>query len=252
MTKKRKIPESDLPQGKSFKRRRLPVNRNAILRRIAKEIRSLYIGRRRAYEQATTGRESQYLPGEHWDGGVNRQGHNRSSIWLKIAVFCVEHGLDHLDYVQQVFIDPPCRRAPQPNQLLSQRILGSYRWDKCGDNEAARLEYIRNAFEEEKLRLDERLFEWVDIVESITEQKFNKREVQRAILGDDNLGLTPLFRFCLAIQQQQDDIAEYYYGAAILQYLRFPDEYQVIWGDLLPAWFHKPACSLRRKLLTAE
>jgi hypothetical protein len=249
--KKRRVPKSDLPQGSSKKRRRLPVDRDGIISRIANEIREQYITRRREYETAQQGSESKYLPSAHWDGGQNRQGHTRSNIWKRIAALCIEHGVDHYQYVQQVFMNPVHKRAPQPNWLLGERMLNEYKSDSRPVGKAVRAAYIARAFEEERARLEERLFEWDDIISHDKDREYTELEIQRAILGDDNLALTPLFRFCLAIQKRQDDIAEYFYGMAILQYLRYPEAYRRVWGDMIPGWFHKAADSCRRMLIAS-
>lgn len=248
MNKKRKIPKSDLPQGPSSCRRRVPVTREAIVTRIAKEVRTQYIRRRRAHETTASNIASMYEPSVHWDGGVSRCGHRRSSIWESVAKFCIKHKLDHFDYVQQIFINPPSRRSPQPNHLLSQRVLRQYREASCAKSIAAKVAYINTAFEAERCRLHERLSEWADIINHDESRDYTEYEIQRAILGDDNLALTPLFRFCLAIQQQQDDIAEYYYAGAILQYLRFAPAYRIVWGPLIPSWFRKKARRCQRAL----
>ena len=253
MKKKRKIPESILPSEGSPSVRRLPTDKQGIIERIAKEIRQQYIRRRREHETACTGKQSHYLPGPHWDGGVNRKGHKRSNIWKRVAVFCIKHGLDHFSYLHQVFVNPPSRRAPQPNQLLSERMLNEYRSDTCEDGQQERADYIRRAFEAERIRLQDRLDDWADIVEYCEgKQEYTEREIQRSILSDDNLGLTPLLRFCLAIREKHDDIAEYYYGAAILQYLRFPEAYKTVWGSMIPKWFHSAARRCRKVLLSVE
>lgn len=247
--KKRKIPKSILPGGSSARIRKLPVDLAGILERIADEIRGLYIRRRRDLEGAHTGRKSHYLPGPHWDGGVTKKGHQRSSIWLKVAEFCVEHGLDHFNYVSQLFINSSPRFIPQPNHLTSARVLESYRQESCYSSASSQTAYIAEAFEAEKDRLASRLHDWADIINYDDSREYTEVEVQRAILGDGSIGLTPLFRFCLAIQKKQDDIAEEYYGGALLQYIKYPEAYSAVWGSLIPAWFNEAAMACRSMLV---
>jgi hypothetical protein len=247
---KRKIPKSDLPSGQSCATRPLPTCSEAIVDRLAKEIRWQYIERRRAYETIINRKESRYEPGVYWDGGETSKGHRRSSIWKRIAKFCLRNKVDHFDYVQHIFTSPAAYRAPQPNQLLGDNYLRSFQKACCGVGNRSRLRHIREAYEWQLSRLQEKIYDWEDVVEHDTERTYSAASIQRAILGDNELGLTPLFRFCLAMKQGLEDVADYYYGSAILQYLRFPREYRKVWGDMIPPWFHKVAIRCRKALVS--
>lgn len=213
--------------------------------RLANRIRDLYTLRRRALHEAREHRPSSWKPSPHWDGGHTPHG-NRKNIWVKIAKFCLRNGLEPEDYIYYVFSTLKPEQVPQPNHLLSERLRQQYIDNHCREEE--RLEHIRLAFTEQKLNLMSRLDEWTQV--ALEEKTISKRDIQLAILGDDGLGLTALFRFCLAIQEKLDDVAQYYFEPAVLQYLRFRKEYQEVWGDFLPTWLDDAAMDCKTCVLS--
>jgi hypothetical protein len=109
--------------------------------------------------------------------------------------------------------------------------------------------YLGRSFKREWLRVRYKLADWEDIIEE-GGAKFTNVEVQRAVITDDDAALSALFRFCLASSLSQADLADHYFPAALLQYLRYPDAYDNVWGSFLPDGFRGLAMECRGALLS--
>ena len=204
---------------------------------LAQEIRSVYITARRRHEERRTGRPSNYLPGNWWDGGrTRRSGVKRKNYWLALAKQFQEKGIDPAAFIDFVFsqwsVNWAHKRqdyAPQPN------ILGSKSWQekfleyrKSGTSE----ERCRRAFKAQQAAAKQAIlkYESYDLYE-------DEQAVLRAVLCDSSLSLSALFRYCFAVKAGQGDVAAFYHTAAKKQFAKSPEVYLEQWGDWLPEEF---------------
>lgn len=85
-------------------------------------------------------------------------------------------------------------------------------------------------------------------------------------LVDSRLGLSPLFRYCLAMETAKklklsgydgedcnrlEKVAKQSELLAAMDYTLFPDDYDVVWGSVIPSNFRVVACSLLDEALEA-
>jgi hypothetical protein len=64
------------------------------------------------------------------------------------------------------------------------------------------------------------------------------------VLRDTSNELTPLFRYCIGVAQQFDEIINAFEVSALTQFLLDPIAYEVYWESMLPPQFKVPIYQL--------
>lgn len=204
------------------------------LDRLAKHIRSIYIAERRRQAVLRGYHSRPYVPGRHWDGDGKRE-----AIWPQLALWSIQHELEPQLLVRAVFA-ARTDIMPEPNMLKGERALELY-----------------NHYRERYYELLQRSFDSQrrSVVVETTKlrvqygDKWDQARIYEAVIGDPNLELTALFRYCLACAARRKDLASRYYTAAVLQYVPCRDFYERVWKHWLPAKFVDRAPQEYRRLL---
>jgi hypothetical protein len=199
---------------------------------LAVEIRHIWVEERRNHELRTTGVESGWGRKlmARWDGGKLSNGTVCASIWVKIARFCVEHNVHPRLLVRAIFEAKGNGTSPNPDEAQTSRALSLYHGFLTPYQLEQRVRILQLEFDSERSCLT---------TEVAVQKRFGAPrpdlEVWRDSLSAPHLELSPLFRYCVAVNQGWDDIAAAYYEGASVQYNRWPDLYDKVWQQYIPA-----------------
>ncbi len=175
-----------------------------------------------------------------WDGGtINVHGsrgvskRNCKPIWPKIALFVLKHKLDPERFVKAQFLKLGMKRAPTPNFLVGQKALDKYyAWPEFEEiSEQEIKSALMSGTSIYNLQVEE--------IRAITGWPADK--VNLSVLMDTTLGMSAIFRYCMACKVKQPKAARYYFRAAAWQYCREDKLYDEFWGDFVPAKFKSQA-----------
>ena len=204
----------------------------------ARKLKEIYIFERRAFERASTGKPSRYVPPCKYDGGFQSgdadkpEGVELPNAWMEAARRLVVQGIDPASYVSAIFSAMVERftRGPEPSQLTKQCWLDLYEEVHAEDNDDIRLNLVLESDTAKQ-----------HVVERMHGYQFTKEEAIESVLLDFDLSLSYLFRYCLAMEAKSErltDIADRLFavGAAI-QYARDREYYDQHWGKWLPEDF---------------
>ena len=216
--------------------------RQELNRRVAEIVRETYISEVRAFQMQRTGQPSKYKPGARWDGGFDAEGAKHTPIWPKIAKRVLAMNLDPEAFVKRQF--QSAAKVPWPNMLLSPRALENYK--RFADFDKIEL---ADAFEAQTSAAT------TEVAVQLAVGAESELDAWVTTLLSERVLLTALYRYCIArrlrYQHPQEPrvqgIINLYREAAIMQYLRSPDEYDAIWTDLLPAAFRRRARERQNK-----
>ena len=203
-----------------------------LLEDLARVCRDVYIAERQAYETSVRGKTAKYRPGPKWDGGVTSSGARTKPIWPKIAKFMLQHNLDPQRCIQYRFMQQSqgLLRPVLPNQIALRKYLEDYR------NMTEELRRgLRTTFDTEKAFCRGRLI----VLQSSGDMSL--AEALDTVLLNEEYPLSPLFRYTLARETRRKTVSRRYRRQALAQYLRFPDDYDEIWGDVIPELFRVSA-----------
>lgn len=193
------------------------------------------------YERARYEGHGYRLPAYWRIDKANREACKRS-IWHRLAQRCQRRNIDPIRFVQwalrmkRLLFD----RAPEPTKLLEAALF---------------YEYLRDL-----PNIPGRIH---DQVESNT-RSFNlelgfpiacgrsREEAAEYVLLHKGLSLTPLFRYCMALNLRVcvDICTSEYESSALFQYQYCPEAYDECWGHVLPVSFHDRAVRLYDSLIT--
>lgn len=231
------------------KRRR---SAHSVVTEVAEIIRELFIRKYRRIASGTKGAANpNWVPGVWWDGGETRDGRKRSSIWVSAAKFMIKQKLpiaEFVEYVTGTWREQTHQPVPCPNHLCSKSVAHSFRSRNM--NRAVSSErQIQTAMEFQQAELG-RVLHWFGSFSGIVDIDENK--LKRMALRDESCSLSALFRYCLAVSEEYEDIAEKFFDAALTQYLMSSREYDKIWGDWIPQSFRDVANRLRHLMSGVE
>ena len=223
------------------------MDRNAPdwLSKEARLVRSAYIAARTRYEQACKGMTGVYVPNLKMDGRSPKYRGDKIiekavvSDWQQIADLCIAEKINPKTYIATIFasLDPHAKMAPNPNYFYGQKALDRWRLLRRGQERSIELS-LRSETEAAANKMGFYL-----------SMGFKKRRAYRTTLLDDSLGLSPLFRYCVAVSLNYDDIAEHFYEAAVTQFAEFDRYYLKFWAEMLPKGFAKRALADFEKLI---
>ena len=195
-----------------------------LLTLMSDHIRSVYIQCRR------------FRPGQRgftvhpkWDGGKDSRGRQYKPIWPKIARFMFEHRLDVSACLLLRFeLATEKQYPPNPDDVATPRYLEDYK--AVSQETVADLGFMLNA--EKELCL-------VEISEANASFSINGKPAWIMVLGNDDLALSPLFRYCLASSEGLTDLVKKNEIEAILQYIVSTRGYDKAWAEWIPTKFKK-------------
>lgn len=230
---------TELP-GKDSDTRKTTLRKQVdrLLLRTAQQLRNTYIFQRRAYLQALTGKESLWLPPRTEKGQKgapeNPEIGKRPDQWLHITRTLMAQKINPIEYVNRIFagLIGKNRRAPEPGALLSANWINFHRHRS------------RVAPEEIAVALRSQRQVAADYILSLQSPKVSMLQATIEVLEDDDIPLSALFRYCLAVSMPEVEVqpvARFYQGAAALQYIPSAQIYNRVWKELIPAEFRELA-----------
>ena len=178
---------------------------------------------------------------ENWEqkerGIEEFESESEGKFWLELAKKVIAQRCDPAAFIRRQFmLLNPSDSVPPKNHLKGARAFGNYRACK----ELSRQEIVTAlTMQRDTAR--------VAIV--MEQDDYDKVEACVEVLWDFDLSLSPLFRYCLALQlakeyedDQFEDIANRFLVPAALQYIEDAEAYDVVWGRAwLPAGFRGEA-----------
>jgi hypothetical protein len=155
----------------------------------------------------------------------------------------VLRGLEPVTYIKSQFWQAEATKPPLPDHLTSETAL--LRYDAyCRTIQAdlaARLAYEIGAVQTELLPVRQAL-QW-------TEQ----RAMQWALNNTRTVRISPLVRYCLAVEYGLDAIAARYYDPALFQYTFQMDAYDAAWpAGIIPESLRRSAQALHARLSAGQ
>jgi hypothetical protein len=197
---------------------------------VAEQLFREYVLARRQREFIISRKQSKYRPAATYSLEHSPKGTINNSFWHRAAEFCLNNNLNPIELVHRIFSHDPAS-YPAPHALYGKnalRIYNSYNKLKEEDVEAA--------FEHQKTQYRFALRRIREISPG-----FTKRQCQRYVLGDSTISLSALFRYCLAIYGEHEDLAGKFLTAAAMQYRTHRDLYDKVWTGWLPKDFNRLA-----------
>jgi hypothetical protein len=218
----------------------MPPNNEEISRELIEETRRTYFLERRLYAQVHNREDgalawiNRTIP--HWDGGTDSRGVRHKPVWPKIVQHAWKHNIHPVELIKGVFarwVGEP----PSPTQFIGSNAIKLYQEYK--QEHVIDLEFEFESFKEQAKKEVWKLKQMMPLTD---------QEIWRAVITSPNLKCGPLYKFSLALSAKQNDLALYYRHCAMLEYLRYPDEYDVILAKELPEEFRQSARRLCEKL----
>lgn len=207
-----------------------PVRSNPAVKLTADLIRSVYIQERRRREQSVTGLESRYNSHVMWDGGTHR-GKEYQSVWEKAAKFVLANKYDPVLLVEAQFRGS-AKNCPEPSQICSPLAI---------DRMLVYSEAHRN-------EMPSYLAHQKNVCHTALRSFFGSTDLSQekivaAVLVDRTLDMSALFRYCFAVHANVPHIADRFRDQAVMQYVRYPDDYDAIWKEMIPEGFREHAAT---------
>lgn len=202
---------------------------------LGQQIRAAYILERSAYETNRAKVVIQWQCPVRWDGKAARMidgevaegGKAIGPTWPKIARLLIDEYIDPERFVRWVFETNRLRSAPEPNHLQSPELIAAYLASVDPGEDRRRCTLVF-ASQRQRAAVDISCQKAVGATDN---------DAYVIVATDRSNGLSPLFRYCLAVIARQDDLAETFFPEAAIQYVRAQDDYTAVWGRHLPAGF---------------
>lgn len=177
---------------------------------VAERLRAAYTRERQQWMSARKGYQTREDLNPRWE-----------KCWNKAAEFVINHSCD-----PDIFVHAQFQRARlvRPNQLYAAKALQNY------TEYVAEYDYvIADRFQAEANTFRAKLFEYQPFLTGRSEHA-----QWRFILNDTTVTLSPLFRYCLAVDCGFDALITEYQSAALYQYLGNHAAYDEHWGNKIP------------------
>lgn len=210
-----------------------------------------YMQERGRWETMKAGKVVQYQPPGSYDGkrAIVDEENNvlekaQEPIWDKLVAWCEKRDIPPEEYVRQCFklLKMSRHNAPEPKQLMGDVYLD--KWNETKDKR------------EEEVKLELRIQREIALRHLTVHMKVYERSSEVAqitvIAEGESLGLSPLFRYCLAVAGDTKDIrrmARRLLAEAVLQFESSRKLYKRHWKDVLPEGFSKQSKELYPYLL---
>lgn len=218
----------------------------AFLDSVAEAVRHVWIEEMRMALSLVTGRPSRYRPGKRWDGDgrwdyaeddrSRKSKKDRETVWHKAAKTLIQHRLPLVEYIHFVAHGAGERfsaaRMPQPNMLQSdskRKRFEEYRQDRGFDN----VTVVANLLRHQQLTLRLEAARLQDDAETAGEP-LSFQEAVKTVVAGNGYQLRALFRYCKAHALGLLDLQDRLEGAALLEYLHYPEAYETTWGEEIP------------------
>lgn len=202
---------------------------------MSRVVRNIYILLRTEFQRRP------YDPGPRWDGGRDRYGKMRRSVWPKFAAFIIERGFEPMLYIQFHFDNATTDRVPLPDYLCSVTAAELYvdKQSRLIGDLAKKLAWEIGGIQAEMRPLINGL-RWE-----------HDRALRFALRNTSSVHARSLTRYCLAVEYGMDDIAEYYHDHALFQYAFQKNAYDAAWPcGAIPDSLKQEAEALIERVMT--
>jgi len=218
-------------------------------------VKVVYMQERGRWESLKAGHFVSYTPPSSYDGraAVTIDGDEseaaevqkaKSSVWQRTVDWCEARDIHPEEYVRQCFHLLTLGRtfAPEPHQLLGDVYLKHWT-----ETQGKRADSIKLALQMERNTASQHF--------ALRHKVYSDKEevAQIAVIADGStLGLSPLFRFCLASGGSTPRVrrlAQRLFVEAVLQFESSRRLYKRYWADILPPGFSKSSRDAYPQLL---
>jgi hypothetical protein len=214
---------------------------------VATVLKNVYTQERQRHLSNQSLKANAYAPGK-WEDDIREDvdteniedaaATKKSDQWFELAKKVLAERLDPEAFIRRQFhVLPASAKPPWPNQLNTPQAFANYTaGGEISFNE------ILAAFNSQRQIAENNMV--VAQAEGSTPE-----EAWEDVLDDDDMPLSALFRYCLALSvakktkdERFKDIARRFRTVAALQYLQDPESYNEIWGeDWIPQKFRDRA-----------
>ena len=170
------------------------------------------------------------------DGGQDARGAVHKPLWPRLVKFAWQHNVEPALLIKAVFANRTDRQLPPANLFVSRAALESCQ--RFQSEHAIDVEYEFKSFKAEARRL-----KWE--LEQTLAAPLNV--IWRLVIVDPMLSYGPLYRYVLALELNEEDLALRYRHSALMEYVTSPDEFNKVMGEHLPAEFKADGRRLREK-----
>lgn len=184
-------------------------------------VRSEFVYAMQRWLMTRTGRPSDYgkRPLPRWD---TRQ--ISTSYWMRIGRLCLDRRISPRRLVSALFHNWSSTRQPMPNMLLSDAVITAAR-----DSD-------KTAIKEKRDELGLQFTQLAALVaERVRLYALSEHDATLAVLRNDTVPLSALFRYCVAVRLNERAIHRHYLRAAALQFRLNDEVLTEAWKDLLTA-----------------
>lgn len=205
------------------------------LEKLAMQVRATYYLERRLYEIANCGAERDYTPMESWrrnpcwDGGQDKFGKRYTSVWKRIVRFATQQQVDPILLVKATFFERRGSKIPMPNEICSEKVL-----QQTKIYSHSLLDYITQQFETYRSEAQNRL-----CLKRLARPTALDSELWRSIITSPELDASALFRYGLANDAGEAELARRLKHSAMMEYIKAPDSFDKVMGEFLPLAFRE-------------
>lgn len=204
---------------------------------LAWRVKACYTQERGRWESFRSGATVAYRPPKAYDGRrpVTVDGElevvpARASVWQALVDWCQRQEINPEEYVRISFAAlPMTTSAPEPDQLKSAKYRN--KWAELSGNIE---EILRQKLASEK----------TTAAQNFVLRRRVYRETHAfalwCVLTDASLELSPLFRYCVAVDTntaKTREIAQTFFAEAVIQFECYRAAYQTAWAAVLPKEF---------------
>ena len=211
---------------------------------LVREVRQTYYLERKLFEIRQTGDDIGQLDSNkrnvQWDGGTDARGVKHTSVWRRIVDYATKHSIPPVDLVKAVFAAQVGSKPPIPSMFT-----GAYAIE-CYGRLAAQVDRDDLKLQFDIFRRSARVEAW-KLSKTV---KSTPERIWRLVITSPLLNCGGLFRYCLAHNTNNPDLAAGYRQSAIQEYLSSPDDYDAVLAKYIPDDFRTEARGSRDILMT--
>lgn len=202
-------------------------------------VKTCYTQERSRWETLRSGTTVEYRPPRSYSGmapvtidGEAELVPGKKSVWQNLVNWCRQNNANPEEYIRVAFSSLPMTiSAPEPHQLMTPKYLK--KWKEVSGTIVETLG--------RKLLAEKRI---ASTHFTLRRQMYKEPHAfaLRCVLTNADLELSPLFRYCVAIDtntQETAVISRRFFAEAVLQFECYRDAYTVAWSAALPDGFAK-------------
>jgi hypothetical protein len=205
---------------------------------LADRVRSIYI---LCYREWTANPEYGNIKMPSWDGGEDSWGTKIDKpAWPKIAAKIVELEAEPITYIRAQFRAAK-RRPPTPNQICD--AASQERWQSYRQSIKQEL---ANQYDDDVISIQ------LGVLPLTTTLRWEDSKALRYTLNNVRaVKASALIRYCMAIASGFEDVANYFFNQALLQYVFQQADYDEVWRTrmVIPEPLRLAATELRSRLV---